>query len=120
MHDTAFDILGFDTPAVVRPSADDLAAPGWVDALLDNAPPPHECDGVTRTDGDRFTLLTARVANATDLTPRDTERETARAYAALARAVRESDRPRHPVRFWNHVPFITDPADAGRDNYMVF
>jgi len=24
------------------------------------------------------------------------------------------------VRFWNHVPFITDPADAGRDNYMVF
>jgi chorismate lyase/3-hydroxybenzoate synthase len=24
------------------------------------------------------------------------------------------------VRFWNHVPFITDPRDARRDNYMVF
>src|SRR5262249_25234544 len=38
----------------------------------------------------------------------------------IADRLARSEKLRHPIRFWNHVPFITEPADAGRDNYMVF
>jgi chorismate lyase/3-hydroxybenzoate synthase len=69
--------------------------------------------------GQHFTLLTERVRNVPDLAPADFERETFEAYVSIARRLGESSHP-IPVRFWNHVPFITDPADAGRDNYMVF
>jgi chorismate lyase/3-hydroxybenzoate synthase len=81
----------------------DLAPPPWVSEL---AP------------GD-FTLVSARVAGAVDLPPAEFERRTLEAYVAIAEQLAASPH-RHPVRFWNHVPFITDPADAGRDNYMVF
>jgi chorismate lyase/3-hydroxybenzoate synthase len=79
------------------------------------APPPW-VDEVPR---DRFTLVTARVANVPDLSPRRFEQLTFEAYVSIAEQLDASSH-RHPVRFWNHVPFITDPADTGRDNYMVF
>ena len=54
-----------------------------------------------------------------DLAPQELERRTFDAYMSIADRLARSTL-RHPVRFWNHVPFITDPADARRDNYMVF
>ena len=81
----------------------ELAPPLWVDDL------PSE----------RFTLVTARVANVPELSPRRFEQETFEAYVSIAEQL-AAGAHQHPVRFWNHVPFITDPADAGRDNYMVF
>jgi len=87
---------------LARPD-DDLAPPPWVDDL----------------PAAQFTLVTARVANVPDLTPAQFEEQTFAAYVSIAEQLAASAR-RHPVRFWNHVPFITDPADAGRDNYMVF
>ena len=81
----------------------ELAPPPWVHNLPD----------------DRFTLVTARVANVPDLTPAQFEQQTFEAYVSIAEQLAAGPH-RHPVRFWNHVPFITDPADAGRDNYMVF
>ena len=69
--------------------------------------------------GERFVLLSERVADVRDLAPHEFEQKTFDAYVSIARALAESHLG-HPVRFWNHVPFITEPADAGRDNYMVF
>jgi chorismate lyase/3-hydroxybenzoate synthase len=63
--------------------------------------------------------VTARVPNVPDLAPRRFEQLTLEAYVSIAEQL-AAGAHRHPVRFWNHVPFITDPADAGRDNYMVF
>lgn len=81
----------------------DLAPPAWTGAL----PAGH------------FTLTTARIADCPDLTPAQFEQRTFDAYAQLADAIARGPH-RHAVRFWNHIPFILDPADAGRDNYMVF
>jgi chorismate lyase/3-hydroxybenzoate synthase len=81
----------------------ELAPPAWVDDL------PRE----------RFTVVTGRVANVPDLSPRRFEHETFEAYCSIAEQLAAGPH-RNPVRFWNHVPFITDPADAARDNYMVF
>jgi chorismate lyase/3-hydroxybenzoate synthase len=51
--------------------------------------------------------------------PAQLEDESFAAYQSIARQLAASGH-RHPVRFWNHVPSINDPADAGRDVYMVF
>jgi chorismate lyase / 3-hydroxybenzoate synthase len=83
--------------------ATDLAAPAWAREL----------------PADRFTLHTARVSGAADLAPPEFERRTFETYAAVADQLARGPH-RHALRFWNHVPFITEPADAGRDNYMVF
>lgn len=68
--------------------------------------------------GERFALLSARVEGVPDLSPKEFEQRTRDAYELLAQELRKIKR--HPIRFWNHVPFITEPADADRDNYMVF
>ena len=81
----------------------DLAPPAWAREL----------------PADRFMLATASVENVPDLAPRQFEQRTFEAYAQIAETIAQTAF-RHPIRFWNHVPFITDPADAGRDNYMVF
>src|SRR5688500_526706 len=69
--------------------------------------------------GERFALITVRVEDAVDFTPAKLEKESFGVYEAIAERLAKSDCP-HAVRFWNHVPSITDPADAGRDVYMVF
>jgi hypothetical protein len=69
--------------------------------------------------GENFAILTARVLDVPDLSPKQFEQQTFDAYVSIADRLARSSL-RHPVRFWNHVPFITDPADRGRDNYMVF
>jgi chorismate lyase/3-hydroxybenzoate synthase len=87
------------TPLIVS----DLRPPAWAREL----------------PADEFSLVTAQVRNVTELTPAELERQTFEAYVSIAEQLRDGTHHR-PVRFWNHVPFITDPADAGRDNYMVF
>lgn len=74
---------------------------------------------LSRVDGEHFTLITARILNAVELAPAQIETRTFEAYVAIANELANA-RFKHPVRFWNHVPLINDPADAGRDNYMVF
>ncbi|HYO09082.1 MAG TPA: hypothetical protein VER17_08920 [Tepidisphaeraceae bacterium] len=81
----------------------DLAPPAWTAGLA-----PRD-----------FTLVSATVAGAADLAPADLEQQAFEAYVSIARQLARAGH-RHAVRFWNHVPQITDPADAGRDNYMVF
>ena len=81
------------TPQPVR----DLAAPAWTHDL----------------PAEEFSLFTERVENVTDLTAAEFERRTFEAYVSIANQLAACDH-RHPVRFWNQVPFITDPADAGR------
>ena len=103
MHSAASHPVRRPLPVSKAVRAADLAAPPWVDDL----------------PGDRFTLVTARVDNVPDLTPAQFEQQTFEAYVSIAEQL-AAGAHRCPVRFWNHVPFITDPADAGRDNYMVF
>ena len=86
-------------PATAR----ELAPPAWVKIL----------------PRDRFFLTTVIVEDFCDLAPPQAEQRTFDAYAQIAEQLAELD-CRHAVRFWNHVPQITEPADAGRDNYMVF
>src|SRR2546423_2120569 len=113
MPDTLYRKLHEVSPRMVR----ELVPPNWAMELV-GACPRHR-SAIDRIDGERFALVTARVADAADLSPDDFERRTFEAYDAIAQQLRRAPR-RHAVRFWNHVPFITDPADAGRDNYMVF
>jgi chorismate lyase/3-hydroxybenzoate synthase len=90
------------TTSITRPVRD-LSSPAWARRLC----------------GEHFTLLSERVENVLELTPEQFEQRTFDAYESLASRL-AATALRHPVRFWNHVPCITDPADAGRDNYMVF
>ena len=85
----------------------DLAPPAWARQLV--------CD-----DEARFSLVSARVKDVSALSPAEFERRTFEAYVSIARQLLRGGKTCHAVRFWNHVPFITDPADPGRDNYMVF
>jgi chorismate lyase/3-hydroxybenzoate synthase len=110
--------LAFAPPEIIRTGCD-LAPPPWALALLEGEPQTPRDGGIERADSERFSILTARVPAAADLAPDDLESRTADAYGSIARELSRGP-ARHPVRFWNHVPFITDPADAGRDNYMVF
>ncbi|MEO6436318.1 MAG: hypothetical protein ABIP55_11250 [Tepidisphaeraceae bacterium] len=89
--------------SVVTSRVRELAPPAWAMELC----------------GERFSLATARVADVPGLTPRQLEDQSFAAYVRLAEQIAQSPH-RHAVRFWNHVPFITDAADATRDNYMVF
>lgn len=95
----------------------DLAPPHWVQHLVGEAA--SVSAPLSRVDREHFTLVTARVAGAAKLKPKQLEDNTFKAYVSIAKALAKSPR-RHAIRFWNHVPFINDPADAGRDNYMVF
>jgi chorismate lyase/3-hydroxybenzoate synthase len=110
--------LAFASPEIIR-AGRDLAPPPWALALLGGEPQTLRDGGIERADSDRFSILTARVPAAADLAPDDLEARTADAYARIASELSRGP-ARYPARFWNHVPFITDPADAGRDNYMVF
>src|SRR5258708_4104731 len=99
---------------------DRLLAKPAVRAAVDALDPPA---WAAEMPADHFVLLTERVADAAQLPADEFERRTFQAYGALADRLAQSPL-HHPVRFWNHVPFITDPADGGRDNYrdnyMVF
>jgi chorismate lyase/3-hydroxybenzoate synthase len=94
-----------------------LPPPHWAQELAGDATDANAT--LSRVDSKHFTLITARIPDAIDLTPPLVEAQTADAYATIASELAKTSR-RHPVRFWNHVPLINDPADVGRDNYMVF
>jgi chorismate lyase/3-hydroxybenzoate synthase len=99
---------------------DRLLAKPAVRAPVDALQPPA---WAAEMPADHFILLTERVADAAQLPADEFECRTFQAYGTLADRLAQSPM-RHPVRFWNHVPFITDPAEGGRDNYrdnyMVF
>jgi chorismate lyase/3-hydroxybenzoate synthase len=99
------------------PAPADLAPPPWAARLVAGAAQPlvARADSFTVTvrDAGRFTLVTARVADPSF------ERCTAEAYRALADVVRARP-PRHPLRFWNHIPAIRRCDEPGLDRYMVF
>jgi chorismate lyase/3-hydroxybenzoate synthase len=92
-------------------------APARGKAVRDLAPPAWARE-LAADSSSRFAILSASVRNVPDLSPADFERHTRQAYESLAEQLKAIKR--HAVRFWNHVPFITEPADADRDNYMVF
>src|SRR4051812_27412727 len=66
-------------------------------------------------------LISARVPDAADLDAKQFEARTVDAYEQIRSQLAASDHPaKSPVRFWNHIPAIHEPMDAGRDRYMVF
>ena len=105
----------------------DSGAPAWVAELL-GPTARREAKGLAGalhesvTAGERFTLVSVRVAGAADLNPPAFELATAEAYAVIARRIEGACDPaaRHPVRFWNYIPGIHQPSGAGLDRYMVF
>src|SRR4051812_29811335 len=83
---------------------DDLAPPQWA---------------VDLADGETFALATARIVDATAMTPAALQARVREAYDSLASRIRGGP-AKYPVRLWNHIPSIHAPMDAGRDRYMVF
>jgi chorismate lyase / 3-hydroxybenzoate synthase len=73
---------------------------------------------LTRTDLDRWRLVSTTIGDCTTLDAPALERAVADGYAVLAEALRASGH--HPVRFWNFVPGIHADMGGGRDRYMVF
>ncbi len=94
-----------------------LAPPPWAQDLT--GPVVGAAKPLSRVDSEHFALITARISGAAKLEPAEVEEQSFQAYLAIAGELARTPR-RHAVRFWNHVPFINEPADAGRDNYMVF
>src|SRR5689334_13353059 len=93
--------LAFHSPQILR-CGQDLAPPAWVrDLFAVDAQKVLDDDELQRVDADRFTLMTARVRGAAELSPADVEGKTAAAYASIARELSQA-RSRHAVRFWNH------------------
>jgi chorismate lyase/3-hydroxybenzoate synthase len=72
----------------------------------------------TRTDLDRWRLVSSEIGDCAMLDARQLEQAVADAYAVLADALGASGH--HPVRFWNFVPGIHADMGDGRDRYMVF
>src|SRR5437870_5066648 len=105
MSQTAYRKLPDRPRRMVR----ELQPPAWAMQLVGACP--RESRLLDRVDGEHFSLITARITDAADATPAQFEQRTFEAYASIAQAL---DQPpcRHALRFWNHVPFITDPADA--------
>ena len=69
--------------------------------------------------GARFAHVKVTVHDAYALPDLELQHATAEAYRQVRKAV--DDGPaRHPVRFWNFIPGIGDPAGGGLDRYMVF
>ena len=95
----------------------DLAPPAWAQELVGAAVDSKLA--LSRVDSKHFALISVRIRGASGLDPQAMEEQSFQAYIALAAELAKTPR-RHAVRFWNHVPFINEPADAGRDNYMVF
>ena len=108
------------TPA---PGQFDLAPPAWAAGLVaggQRALLPREWPlSIALTNSQRFTLVTARVAGATQLDDASFEQCAAGVYAALSEVI-ASRQGRHPVRFWNHIPDIRRTGAEGLDRYMVF
>ena len=69
--------------------------------------------------GEFFSLVSARVADAVHLSPRQFHDEALRAYTDIRHQLSALATP-FAVRFWNHIPDIHGPMDEGRDRYMVF
>src|SRR3954470_24162766 len=108
---------------VVPPPPFDLAPPAWAAALVEGCQRSvvaREAPvSVSVRESARFTLVSARAAQAKRLNDADFQQCAAEVYGALADVIRS--RPnRHPVRFWNHIPDIRHSENPGVDRYMAF
>jgi chorismate lyase / 3-hydroxybenzoate synthase len=111
-------------PAAVQPQSDwrDLASPQWVQDLLCRSikrSVDHPQFQIHLTGSSEFSLVSLRLVDAVNLVPAEFERFTTAAYNAIAAQLAPLP-SKYPVRFWNYIPAIHAPMDAGRDRYMVF
>lgn len=105
-------------------SAEDYPAPSYVKDLLGHDAvhhPPVEREAIVirRITGQRFVFLSLTVPNADVLDDTLFEERVKHAYLLLHEELK-LHAPLYPVRFWNYVPGITQPARQGLDRYMIF
>ena len=101
--------------------------PEWVGPWTDGHASLHQAqhhDQGLRTSvrvvhGPRFSHVTVRAHGVHHLPDLELQHATTHAYRRVRQALEEGQ-ARHPVRFWNFIPGIGDPAGAGLDRYMVF
>lgn len=103
---------------------DACAAPAWVHCLFGNAattadPIVHEGLEVTATDAELLTFIQVVLPRALDLETREFERRVTQVYAVIRDQLARR-RACYPLRFWNFIPGIHDPAHDGMDRYEVF
>ena len=108
------------TPLALAPL--DPLPPCWVDVLVGPSP------AVTRTEaldgqievrtGTAFTHVAITIPEAHALPPDRLQEHVRDAYLSVAATLNAQQR--HPVRFWNFVPYIHTPSGPGLDRYMVF
>lgn len=108
------------TPLTLAPL--DPLPPCWVDTLVDRSA------AITRTDaldgtievrtGGAFTHVAITIPNAHALAPDRLHDHVRDAYLSVAATLNAQQR--HPVRFWNFVPYVHTPSGPGLDRYMVF
>ncbi|HEY8748480.1 MAG TPA: hypothetical protein VIM11_10925 [Tepidisphaeraceae bacterium] len=68
---------------------------------------------------ERFTLLSACIADVEDMSGQNLELVAGEAYRLLLGALQDGPHP-HLVRIWNFIPRILDSVGAGVDRYMCF
>ncbi|MEX2214766.1 MAG: hypothetical protein WD768_11590 [Phycisphaeraceae bacterium] len=102
------------------------AAPGWIMPWLhrdeSRKPASRISHDVELTVADAWTFAQVRMRDVAHASRPQFEAAVSAAYAQLAAALRQG-RHQQPVRFWNYVPRLLDPADdadANRNRYMVF
>ena len=104
-----------NSPKIVKTRS--LAPPLWAQTLAGKTS--TRSAALSRVDGEHFTLITTRIDGACGSIRVELEEQSFAAYESIAIELAKSTQ-KHAVRFWNHVPAINEPADAGRDYYMVF
>jgi enamine deaminase RidA (YjgF/YER057c/UK114 family) len=95
----------------------------WIGAPRSKRSWDFDVDGVPTSGraviGKRFSHVRVRVHGAAQLPDLKLQHATTEAYLQVRRSL--DDGPAvHPVRFWNFIPGIGDPAGDGLDRYMVF
>ena len=104
------------------PSAPDWVGP-WTDGHASLHTTHHHDDGLRTSvrvlHGPRFSHVTVRAHDVHHLPDLQLQHATTHAYRRVRQALEEG-KALHPVRFWNFIPGIGDPAGAGLDRYMVF
>jgi chorismate lyase/3-hydroxybenzoate synthase len=103
---------------------DALTPPAWVRQLFAEGATTEEstdCEGlqIRVVVAEDFRYVQVVLPDALALESREFERRVTRVYAA-ARDQLERHRACHPLRFWNFIPGIHEPAHDGMDRYEVF
>lgn len=95
-----------------------LAVPGWVRERMGLSEPDwRRVEGVQTARRGTFSLVSARVADAVQLSADEFRAATIEAYRAVFDRLGKVG---HPVRFWNFLPAIHQEMGGGRNQYMIF